>query len=535
LNQGAFSKLIKATAGAKNPTEPPQTAVGRISDMLCKVAKSNCFFSLVLLTESASDGAGMLKFLQIILMATLSLAVPISSSAQDFSSMFRNFNAQELTQADKRFLQAALAFEGQYNGLLDGKWGRISQSALDRYSWREFGSSSEEWHMVILALSLFERIDRDGWRQRYFPALGMSFLFPEESFVTDPSSDNLVNWRHANSSLAMSVGTHSPERAQALHDFTIGWHDAPNPVYTVRKNHFAVTGAKKRDGSRLYTRSNFVDGYWSTVMLSAKAPDEGILNAVAASISIGQADQLFFTTNGRLDFAIKTVIAAVDKEDNKREASMPPEGNSGENKRRTGSGSGFIVSIEGHILTNEHVVQGCTSIFVDGEAAKVIASDKDFDLALLHAPASTEDSVAVFSASSAKLNSDVTVIGYPYGGALGGLNVTRGSVSALTGLRGDGKTMQITAPIQTGNSGGPIVGPDGEVVGVVVSKLDALQVADAVGDLPQNVNYGVRGEIAKLFLAQNGVDPALSLDDVILSPVELAEKAASFTVYVECK
>lgn len=73
------------------------------------------------------------------------------------------------------------------------------------------------------------------------------------------------------------------------------------------------------------------------------------------------------------------------------------------------------------------------------------------------------------------------------------------------------------------------------MVGVVVSKLDAKLVADATGDIPQNVNFAVRGEIAKLFMFQNGVDPVLGGDDApMLDPVTLGEKLERFTRLVEC-
>jgi len=115
------------------------------------------------------------------------------------------------------------------------------------------------------------------------------------------------------------------------------------------------------------------------------------------------------------------------------------------------------------------------------------------------------------------------------------LNVTRGSVSDMSGLGGDGTTMQVTAPIQQGNSGGPLVGPGGQVVGVVVSKLDVLKFADLIGDVPQNVNFAVRGEIAKLFMAQNGLDVPLGQDTGPLGPVELAEQAQRYTAFIACE
>ncbi len=153
---------------------------------------------------------------------------------------------------------------------------------------------------------------------------------------------------------------------------------------------------------------------------------------------------------------------------------------------------------------------------------------------LLKTTLSDNKTVAIFSASPAKLNSDVTAVGFPYAGLLGGLNVTRGSVSSLKGLLGDGNNFQITAPVQSGNSGGPLLAADGQVIGVVVSKLNATKMAENGGDVPQNVNFAIRGEIAKLFLAQNQIEPELSLDDVAITPEELAKAAASFTSFIEC-
>jgi S1-C subfamily serine protease len=112
--------------------------------------------------------------------------------------------------------------------------------------------------------------------------------------------------------------------------------------------------------------------------------------------------------------------------------------------------------------------------------------------------------------------------------------VTRGSVSSLKGIGGDGINMQITAPVQPGNSGGPVVNAAGQVVGVVVAKLDAAAVAEVYDDIPQNVNFAIRGEIAKLFLSQNGVDPVIAGAAPAVTPEDLAEIAQGFTRLITC-
>ncbi len=460
------------------------------------------------------------------------LVLPKPSTAQDYKLLFQQFQPGTLTRDDKRFLQAALAFQGHYKGLFDGDWGKLSQSAMQGYSARNFDTGVEPWHMAALAFSFFDEVEKSGWQMYHSELLGMSYLWPSTTLVSDKPTNNFINFRHSLSSLSYSVGVLDQHIAQNVHDFTQKRHAASGKPYTVRKTNFAISTSQLADGSYLYTRSNLVNGRWSTVMLSASRQDKPLLDAVSSSITTGYGRPITVTENGVLEAVILKTIDALDESKTQpnnatQPAAKPP-------KSGGSSGTGFVVSSKGHVLTNDHVIDGCTSFTIDGTPAKRIAASPEFDLALLQTTFEQPKPVAVFSATSPRLNSDVTVVGYPYGGALSGLNVTRGSVSSLKGLGGDATRLQITAPVQQGNSGGPLVGADGEVVGVIVSKLDVLKFADAIGDMPQNVNFAVRGEIAKLFLSQNGVSPALSLDDNTLAPTEIAERTAAFTVFIEC-
>ncbi len=104
----------------------------------------------------------------------------------------------------------------------------------------------------------------------------------------------------------------------------------------------------------------------------------------------------------------------------------------------------------------------------------------------------------------------------------------------MKGLGGDETSVQISAPVQPGNSGGPVVDKSGNVVGVVVSKLDAVLLADATGDIAQNVNFAIRGSMAKIFLQTNGIffEERDSVEEI--GPEDAATTLQAATRLIQC-
>lgn len=134
-----------------------------------------------------------------------------------------------------------------------------------------------------------------------------------------------------------------------------------------------------------------------------------------------------------------------------------------------------------------------------------------------------------------RLADSVMVAGFPLTGiASPDLNITIGNVSSLTGPNGDRGLLQITAPVQVGNSGGPIVDESGTVVGGVVSKLDAIKVASATGDVPQNVNFGIALGTVQSFLDSNAVEYEVRAANAKLENSSIAVSLQQATYQVEC-
>ena len=164
-------------------------------------------------------------------------------------------------------------------------------------------------------------------------------------------------------------------------------------------------------------------------------------------------------------------------------------------------GTGFVVSDAGYLLTNHHVVEDCDVMRVrDLGWADVIAFDDDTDLALLALEGGyVPGSVSFRSWPPVDMGEDVVVFGFPEPELLSASgNAATGVVSALEGGAGfDFHQYQFTAPIQGGNSGGPLLDGTGNVIGVVVASYGGMQAA----------NFAVKGEVAISFMVENGLQP----------------------------
>lgn len=198
------------------------------------------------------------------------------------------------------------------------------------------------------------------------------------------------------------------------------------------------------------------------------------------------------------------------------------------------TGTGWYVAEGGLIVTNGHVTEGCKAMRLkSGADLEMLGTYGDEDLALLRGAASVRP-LQIRDTRGVRLAEDVLVAGYPLGSILGsGINVTVGTVSSLTG-GGDTKRFQFTAPVQPGNSGGPVLDMSGNVIGVVVSKLNAMNVQDQYGDIPQNVNFGIGLPSLLDFLDERDIDYVRKPSGPKLDKVDLAELARASTVLLEC-
>jgi len=173
------------------------------------------------------------------------------------------------------------------------------------------------------------------------------------------------------------------------------------------------------------------------------------------------------------------------------------------------SGTGFAVSADGAILTSAHVVVGFSSIAVvlsDGSIhpAKVLQLSSQTDIAVLKIDAATPAFLELASTAPIKLGDKVFTIGFPAPDVLGVRpKYSEGTISSLSGIADDAAWMQMSIPIQPGNSGGPVVDTHGHVVGIVAATAAVGRFLKDTGTLPQNVNWAVKADYARPLLASS--------------------------------
>lgn len=205
------------------------------------------------------------------------------------------------------------------------------------------------------------------------------------------------------------------------------------------------------------------------------------------------------------------------------------------------TGTTFVVSESGRAITNNHIVAGCKEIRIAGrdKPAKLITTDVQNDLALIRIPGKW-DSVAPIGgeAGMVRQGDEIVVFGFPLNTVLSsGGNLTPGVISALTGLANNTNQYQITAQIQPGSSGSPVLNKKGEVVGVVSMKLDDKKMANATGQVAQNVNFAINGQTLKTFLDAHKVSYRDGVGFFTFgskSAADLADEARKWTLVVEC-
>jgi len=198
------------------------------------------------------------------------------------------------------------------------------------------------------------------------------------------------------------------------------------------------------------------------------------------------------------------------------------------------SGTGFFVSSIGHLITNFHVVEDANEISISWEGklfpATVVSLDSANDVALLKIEANTP-AIPVSSSSQLERGEEIMTLGYPLIAIQGqSQKASFGRVNSLSGIQDDIRFIQLDAPIQPGNSGGPLLDKKGNVVGVVTATLNQLVTLQESGSLPQNVNYAVKSDYVLPILPGANLSPLHSEAREFPDVVRMSESAVVLVI-----
>lgn len=461
----------------------------------------------------------------------LGAPIPCQARAGDATALTAEFDPAGLNAHELRTIQRALVFTGDYDGLIDGKWGPISQKALENFSIREFDRLTVSNAAIAallgrgledMTLSGAEVIAPNGYHLQI--ELPMTRVRLEESGPTG------FTYRSPTRDLAVLIERHGQSAPIEFHselrrNFIVG----AEPYLVDREQR--LVSSFSADGFATFVRSDLTPIGWVSVSIFAKGPDNvRRLKIIASTISFDPDTRwlelerpslmriidgagLGFTGDVRRRGVVPASvtepnpdIAAAGKKGleerglDDRGFKRPQEGQStGEDGN---VGTGFYVSPT-EIVTNNHVVSGCSQVETgDGAPLRVVYRDPSSDLALLSSSRRSTSWLAVSPRQERmRLGVETYVLGFPYYGlTTREISFTRGVISSRTGLGGSPGNFTLTAPMQPGNSGGPVLDRSGSVIGVAVARISDFAVAEATGTLPQNINYAVTGEELNAFL-----------------------------------
>lgn len=438
-------------------------------------------------------------------------ALPFTAAAVGASGLYAGFEADAFDPAERHFLEAALVASGDLGLPPDTAWDHASEAALAAFAARDFADVPRNLHAGALAIALLARIDAEGWALRRDPGLGLAMALPEA--LMDPPEPEEGGTRRWSRDGALTVLTHRfpATGAAQWHAAAVSTNADPARLVMLREPGRLVTRGVLADGRAFHTRSEREGADWATVYIAAEPGMQPQLELIAASITAGPmgepgAAPWRLPPEGRLSGLLETTVDLLQA----LAGAVPPRGMPPASPPASPSatdvtGTGFFVTDQ-VLVTASHVVGDCTRVtLADGTELRPLGTDHALDVAAFASAAPAPAWFAISPSPRARLGQRVHAAGFPYYSIVGtALHLTGGNVSALSGVNDDGRFFSFTAPVQPGNSGGPLIDAEGRVMGLVVSRLSEEFIVGETGSLPQNMNYALGSAELTAFLERIG-------------------------------
>ncbi len=426
------------------------------------------------------------------------------------------------SREQKKQYQTYLTWTGDYESAIDGSYGPGTRKAIRQFQQREgfqpTGFLTET--QIALLQSRFEAIQqRLGVQKLSNLDAGVEILYPSKLVTFDRFEPPFVRYKSADGSgvrMMLISQKGGRDMLTGLYDIMSTFDDVPPDGYRKkRRDWFVLSGRNDKVVSYTYARvtNGTIKGF---SLIWPPARDNEMQPLVTAMY-----DSFTPLDNYVLD----------EKLGYGQSGKQPVDLSKGlEIKTPIRAATGFFINADGALLTSKANVQGCGRITV-GDATEMVvkASDANLGLALLvpKAPFSPK-SFALFSGEAPALGTEVSVAGFSFPDVMDSATLNYGTVTDTKGPAGDARDIRVSAFLEKGDVGGPVLDDRGAVVG-----MNLIKPTPDSG-LPEYVNFALKSaEITPLLERENLVyGTSRAIDPV--APVDLAAMAGDFTAKVSC-
>ncbi|MFK7941092.1 MAG: serine protease [Roseovarius sp.] len=426
---------------------------------------------------------------------------------------------RELTRDQRAELQIALKWAGFYNGAIDASYGRGTRGSMA--AWQEANG-----YDATGILTTLQRADLLGQYNAVLDGLdlrtvqdtgaGIEMMLPMGVVAFERYNPPFAHYKATgdiDAKILLISQDGDSNTLGGLYDIMQTLEIVPETgPRTLEKNAFTLIGESALSIS--HTQAWLKDGEIKGFTLIWPAGDEDRRTRM-----LGEMQESFQRISGVLDPA-----AGLDAEQSIDLVSGL------EIRKPTLTRSGFYVDQSGNVVTTTDVVGACSRITIDDSyEAEVAASDARLGIAVL-TPTSrlSPMGVAAFQLNVPRLQSDVAVAGYSYGGVLGAPTLTFGRLADVKGLNGEDELKRLALSTLAGDAGGPVVDAGGNVLGMLLPNTQNGRA------LPAGVSFAADAEAVQRVLEQAGISPAAAIDSKAVPAEALTREVTKMTVLVSC-
>lgn len=448
--------------------------------------------------------------------------IPAAPEPQASDETPREARASEalLTRSEREAVQVALQWSGFYNAAIDGAFGRGTRAAMG--AWQQ-SNGFEATGILTTA----QRAELFRQYNAVLEGMDIQTVRDTRAGISIDLPLGAVAFDRYDSPFAHFEPTGSVDGARVLLISQPGDRDRLAGLYEIMQTLDIVP----LDGPRDRSRDSFtLTGQNARIVSHTEARlEDGAIKGFTLVWPAGDEERrtrILATMRNSFDPIPGVLDPAVIAEDSQRVDLVA--GLSIRQPKLTASG--FFVDGQGRVVTTDAAVANCGRITLNSDyGAEVMATDPALGIAVLRATQPlAPNAIAQFRDGTPRLQSEIAVAGFSFGGVLPSATMTFGRLSDLQGLNGEDTLSRLDISTLDGDAGGPVLDDGGAVIGMLVPH-------DAGGrQLPDDVNFATKSMSVRAMLERAGVSPQVTPGLARLDPVDLTQKATAMTVLVSC-